>query len=80
MLGLPAQNNLLHGGYGRAQRGVRYKDVEGTGNQESRGKEQDVLKDKIARRIKRAEVTEGQDILYDMSQECVGRWQLHLNS
>ena len=57
ILGRPAQNEPLHGGYGGAQRGVRYKKAESTGDFDSRGKEQDMLKDKIVRRIKRAEVT-----------------------
>ena len=69
----------LLGDHGGAQGGIRYKEVESTGNIDSRGQEQDVLKDEIARPIKRAAVTKEQDFLSNRSHEGVGIWQLHLN-
>ena len=80
ILGLPAHNDPLHGGYGGAQRGVRYEEAESTGDLDSRGKEQNMLKNKIVRRIKRDEVTKEQDILSDRSREGVERCQVHPNS
>ena len=71
MLGLRAHDDPLHGGYGGAQRGVRYKEVESTCDLDSRGQEQDRVKDKIAIHIERAEITKEQEILSNRSQEGV---------